>query len=153
MTKIIALLLFTMAASTAACAEDYAPIKLEPGLWKAFTKSTHNGTPTGSAIQQTRCYSAAEFDDPINTFTRPNGDPKGCSRKHEVSGNTLVTTMSCNITLPDGKALSMETVGQVIFFDSKKFSISTLFTAAPLGGAKTVTTSESALEYVGPCTN
>jgi hypothetical protein len=126
-------------------AQDNPQIRLEPGLWTVKMKMTHDGSP-GGEWTDSRCYTEAEFRDPMHTFA-PADQDKPCTVKHSVTGRRLSVTSTC--TLPDGKTELTQEITWV-FEDTRHFTQSTrTVSTSPTEKSELTFTSDARL--TGPC--
>jgi hypothetical protein len=125
--------------------EQNPQIRLEPGLWTATMKVTQDGSPHGDGTQS-RCYTEAEFADPMHTFA-PADQDKPCTVKHSVGGRTLSVKSTC--TLPDGKTELTQDITWV-FDDTRHFTQTTrTVSTSPTEKSEFTVTADARL--TGPC--
>jgi len=144
-------MIFVVAVSSFAAAQDRPSIRLEPGLWKVLLKFSQNGQPLPDKTEN-RCYSAAEFDDLGATFATPFPD-QDCTRNHAISGKTLTLTATCKGEAPQGGTLSVKQEGSYVFEDAGRFTGSLVTTFTLPNQPSTVFSTTKAAERVGPCSN
>ncbi len=144
-----ALLIATL--SSFAVAQDHPSIKLEPGLWRVLIKTSQNGKPQPDKTEN-RCYSAAEFDDLVNTFATLFVD-HDCTRHHTVEGKTLTLSAACTEPAPQGGTLVVNGEGSYVFEDDKHFTSSVVTTFTLPNQPGTVVSLSKNAAYVSPCPN
>jgi hypothetical protein len=144
-----ALLIATLGSSVSA--QDRSSIRLEPGLWRVLIKSSQNGKPLPDKTES-RCYSAAEFDDLAKTFATLFAE-HDCTRSHAISGNTLTLSAACTSPAPQGGTLVVKGEGSYVFEDDKHFTSSVATTFAMPNQPSTAISLSKNAEYVSPCPN
>ena len=140
-----AALVLALGAGSPSSAQDSPQIRLEPGLWTFKYKATQDGFP-GPDKTESRCFTEAEFGDPVTTFLEPVDKNRPCTENHSVTGRTLSFTGVCK--LRDGTEMTME--GTFVFEDTRHFSQSgrIVWTTAT---EKTETTLAADARLAGPC--
>jgi hypothetical protein len=142
-------LAISIALGVPAQAQDRPSVRLDPGLWKVLTKFTQNDKPLPDK-SESRCYSAAEIDDPITTFAAlfPNQE---CRRSYNFSDKTLAFAAVCSGPAPAGGTLSVKANGYYLFEHTRRFTSQQITTFEVPNQPSTVIVTKKEAEYVGPC--